>query len=118
MFITKLEEQSRNPSLRSRWGEFAQLPPAIMLCLVCSLPAIGQLPGNDDDRKTASAPENAETINKPLESQILMASKLLGTALKKEELNLGRIEEFAFDLETEHLAILLLEIIESGKQPQ
>ena len=118
MSITMFEEQGRNLSTRSRRGEFTRLLPALMLCLVSSLPAMGQLPSNEADRRIASAQENAETINKPVESQILMASKLLGTALKKGEMNLGRIEELAFDLETEHLAILLLEANGTGKQPQ
>ena len=118
MSITMFEEQGRNLSTRSRRGEFARLLPALMLCLVSSLPAMGQLPSNEADRRIASAQENAETINKPVESQILMASKLLWTELKKGEMNLGRIEELAFDLETEHLAILLLETNGTGKLPQ
>jgi len=65
-----------------------------------------------------TAQEKDEIINKPVARQILMASKLLGTSLKKEEISLGRIEELAFDLETEHLAILLLETSETGKDPQ
>ncbi|HUP81495.1 MAG TPA: hypothetical protein VM260_23290, partial [Pirellula sp.] len=107
MFIAMFEEQWRNLSTGSRRGEFRRLPAVLMFCLVSFLPAMGQLPNNQTDRRTVSAQENAETINKPVESQILMASRLLKTALKKGEMNLGRIEELVFDLETEHLAILL-----------
>ena len=118
MIITIFEEQRRNLSARSTRGEFAGLPIAFILCVLSSFPAMGQLPSNEIDRITTTAQEKAEIINKPVARQILMASKLLGTSLKKEAISLGRIEELAFDLETEHLAILLLETSETGKDPQ
>jgi len=118
MIITIFEEQRRNLSARSTRGEFAALPIAFILCVLSSFPAMGQLPSNEIDRITTTAQEKAEIINKPVARQILMASKLLGTSLKKEAISLGRIEELAFDLETEHLAILLLETSETGKDPQ
>ena len=118
MVITIFEEQWRSLSTRSTRGEFVGLPIAFILCVLSSFPAMGQLPSNEIERITTTAREKAEIINNPVARQILMASKLLGTSLKKEAMSLGRIEEVAFDLETEHLAILLLETSETGKDPQ
>jgi len=86
--------------------------------MVSSLPALGQRPSKEAERKIVSELENTENINKPVESQILMASELLRTTMKKGETSLGIIEELVFDLETEHLAIVLLESNEVGKEPQ
>jgi len=118
MFVNESQDDFKNTLKPSRWGEFRRLPCSLMLFFVSSVPAIGQLPTNDSIKIIGAAQEDVEVINKPVERQIVMASKLLGTALKKEEMSLGRIEELAFDLETEHLAILLLETNDTNNEPQ
>ena len=118
MFTPRTEEQSRNSCTRSRVVGFARLLLGLFVCMVSSLPALGQRPSKEAERKIVSELENTENINKPVESQILMASELLRTTMKKGETSLGIIEELVFDLETEHLAIVLLESNEVGKEPQ
>ena len=117
MFITVTEVQLRNLFTRNI-DVFSRWCPILLFSIVLSHPAIGQLPNNEADKRKVGGNEQAENINKPVESQILMASKLLKTELKKAEMNLGRIEDLAFDLETEHLAVLVLETTETDKQPQ
>ena len=92
--------------------------PAIVLTLVWPQLAIGQQPLNKDDKLSAIAQDRVDPINKPVESQILMASKLIGTELNRGALIVGSISDLAFDLETEHLAVLVSEAMETGKQPE
>ncbi len=117
MLIFILAEYFRNRSARR--GVLVGVSPAIIYCLVFSLPAAGQPQTNEAAKsRPAVAKEQDESATKPVESQILMASKLLRTELKMRESNVGRIEDLAFDLETGHLAVLVLETTETDKQPQ
>jgi len=118
MFVKMSQDNFKNTSTPSRWRKFTKLLGTTMLFFVSSLPAIGQLRTNDAVKIIEAAQGDVGIINKPVERQIVMASKLLGTALKKEEMSLGRIEELAFDLETENLAILLLETNDTNNEPQ
>jgi sporulation protein YlmC with PRC-barrel domain len=98
---------------------FATWLPTFSLCIVCCLPAFGQPPINEAVGRPAVAQGHSNPTNSnSADSLILMASKLMGTELKRGETVLGQIADLVFDLETEHLAVFVLETTETGKQPQ
>jgi len=112
-----------NVKLRSLFKRSARIFLALWLvalfnCLVfCSL-ALGQLPIYQTGARPVVAKEKSNVNDYETgKSSILMATKLLRTELKKGTTILGQIEDLVFDLETEHLAVLILEITETGKQP-
>lgn len=98
---------------------FATWFPAFSLCLVCCLPAVGQPPTNEVVGRPTDAQESSDSTNSNVaDGLILMASKLTGTELKRGETVLGQIVDLVFDLETEHLAVFVLETTETDKQSQ
>ena len=87
-----------------------------LLVLAFSREAYGQKPSSPEEKLSAISQDQIDPLNKPVENQIQMASKLLKTELTKETSNLGRIEDIAFDLETGHLAVLVAAKSEVGKE--
>ena len=118
MIVTKFNVKLRSLFKRSARIFLALWLVALFNCLVfCSL-ALGQLPIYQTGARPVVAKEKSNVNDYETgKSSILMATKLLRTELKKGTTILGRIEDLVFDLETEHLAVLILEIIETGKQP-
>ncbi len=86
--------------------------------LVSSSSAFGQQPTSAEERLAVLSQDQVEPLNKPIENQIQMASKLLNTELKKDDASVGRIQGLAFDLETEHLAVLIAMRSEAGKEAE
>lgn len=86
--------------------------------LAFSREAYGQKPSSPEEKLSAISQDQVDPLNKPVENQIQMASKLLKTELTKETSNLGRVEDVAFDLETGHLAILVAAKSEAGKEAE
>lgn len=76
----------------------------------------GQKPSSPDEKLSSVSQDQIDPLNKPVENQIQMASKLLKTELTKKGSNLGYIEDIAFDLETGHLAVLVAAKGEVGKE--
>jgi sporulation protein YlmC with PRC-barrel domain len=79
---------------------------AILLMVVIPI-ANGQQTSSKEEKLSATSQDQVDVLNKPVENQIQLASKLLQTMLTKEDSPLGRIGDLAFDLETEHLAVLV-----------
>jgi len=118
MIVTKFNVKLRSLFKRSARIFLALWLVALFNCLVfCSL-ALGQLPIYQTGARPVVAKEKSNVNDYETgKSSILMATKLLRTELKKGTTILGQIEDLVFDLETEHLAVLILEITETGKQP-
>jgi len=118
MIVTKFEVKLRSFFKRSARIFLALWFVALFNCLFfCSL-ALGQLPIYQTGTRPVVAKEKSDVNDHETgNSSILMATKLLRTELKKGTTILGQIEDLVFDLETEHLAVLILEAIETGKQP-
>jgi len=118
MIVTKYKVNSTSLFKGSARRALALSLPALLHCLAfCSL-AVGQLPIIETGGRSVGAIESADPINdKNSQRSILMATELLRTELKKGDVVVGQIADLVFDLETEHLVVLLLEVSEIGKQP-
>lgn len=86
------------------WKRRVWLP--LVICFLASSTLYAQTTAPSGSKVGAEIRES-DLQSTPLPSNIEFVSKLLQTELKKDRDTLGKVEDVAFDLETEHLAILV-----------
>ncbi len=101
-------------SLLSKIRKTSQIAGNIRIVLLLVLMVVSifnrQVSGQNIDQldiKTGIVGPSTEGSTPPIPSNVEFVSKVLQTELKKDSLTIGKVEDVALDLETEHLALLV-----------